>query len=92
MGVFSPELNFSASKLSQATILQLLADPYHTEFVIWYVDHFQPIKILSTKGGGGGGIRPLVEFSTNFFETFPKKSKSQKTEISYNMEGISLYE
>ena len=39
-----------------------------------------------------GGVRPLMEFSTNFIETFPKKSKSQKTKISYNMEGISLYE
>ena len=32
-GVFSPKLNFSASKLFHATILRLLADLYYTEFV-----------------------------------------------------------
>ena len=31
-GVFTPKLNCSASTFSHATILQLLADPYHTEF------------------------------------------------------------
>ena len=40
-------------------------DPYHTEFVSWRVDNFFfPL---------GGGVRRLVENSTNFFffEPFP---------------------
>ena len=38
--VFSPEMNNSASKHSRTAILELLADPYHTEFFSLHVDHF----------------------------------------------------
>ena len=33
LGVYAPKLNFSDSKLSHATILEQLADPYHAELV-----------------------------------------------------------
>ena len=45
-------------------------DPYHTEFVSWRVDHF--CRFFNFFSTIGGGVRRLVENSTNlFFEPYP---------------------
>ena len=47
-------------KLSREAIWQVSEDPYHTEFVSWRVDYFLMFFHW-------GGVRRLVENSTNFF-------------------------
>ena len=79
------------------TILQLLADPCHKEFVSWHVDHFQPIKFFPLRWG----VKPLVEFSLFFFETFPysllkTKKKTMETVmvwifVKFEKSALSLY-
>ena len=61
-----PSCNYSPTRIIQ--------NPFHDLQINFSQQNFFPLR-------GGAGVRPLVEFFTIFFKTFPKGSLQKKTAI-----------